>query len=163
MADKFPNCSVTGTDISPIQPSWVPPNLRFEIDDASKEWTYKDNRFDFVHIRWLSGSVKDWTAVYKEAYRCLKPGGWIEHADSSGDIFSEDNSVTEDSAMSQWGKIWQEAGKRGGNPVDLIPANLQENGMKEAGFVNITKKELPVSYANPYYETLPTWVRKHES
>ncbi|WPJ62724.1 hypothetical protein SMAC4_13590 [Sordaria macrospora] len=144
MADKFPNCSVTGTDISPIQPSWVPPNLRFEIDDASKEWTYKDNHFDFVHIRWLTGSIKDWTAVYKEAYRCLKPGGWIEHADSSGDIFSEDNSVTEDSAMSQWGKIWQEAGRRGGNPVDLIPANLQENGMKEAGFVNITKKELPI-------------------
>ncbi|KAK1781461.1 S-adenosyl-L-methionine-dependent methyltransferase [Copromyces sp. CBS 386.78] len=144
MADKFPNCSVIGTDISPIQPSWLPPNLRFEIDDASKEWTYKDNSFDFVHIRWLSGCVKDWTAVYKEAYRCLKPGGWIEHIDSSGDVFSDDNSVTEDSALTQWGKIWQEAGRRIGNPVDIIPANLQENGMKEAGFVNITKKELPI-------------------
>jgi methylase of polypeptide subunit release factors len=27
-ADKYPNCDVTGTDISPIQPSLVPPNLR---------------------------------------------------------------------------------------------------------------------------------------
>lgn len=27
-ADAYPNCEVTGTDISPIQPTWVPPNLK---------------------------------------------------------------------------------------------------------------------------------------
>ena len=27
-ADEFPNVEVTGTDISPIQPTWIPPNLR---------------------------------------------------------------------------------------------------------------------------------------
>ncbi|KAJ4390195.1 hypothetical protein N0V85_007464 [Neurospora sp. IMI 360204] len=147
VADKFPYCSVIGTDLSPIQPSWIPPNLRFEIDDATKEWTYKANHFDFVYMRWLTGAAKDWTAVYKEAYRCLKPGGWIEHFDSSGDIYSDDDTVSENSAMSQWGKIWQEAGRRMGNPIDLIPANLQEDGMREAGFVNITKKDyrIPVS------------------
>ena len=26
-ADMFPNASVVGTDLAPIQPSWVPPNL----------------------------------------------------------------------------------------------------------------------------------------
>lgn len=26
MADKFPMANVIGTDLSPIQPSWVPPN-----------------------------------------------------------------------------------------------------------------------------------------
>ncbi|KAK3946574.1 hypothetical protein QBC32DRAFT_249067, partial [Pseudoneurospora amorphoporcata] len=35
-ADEFPTCNVIGTDISAIQPSWVPPNLQFDIDDASK-------------------------------------------------------------------------------------------------------------------------------
>ncbi|KAK1775503.1 LOW QUALITY PROTEIN: S-adenosyl-L-methionine-dependent methyltransferase [Copromyces sp. CBS 386.78] len=113
VADKFPNCSVIGTDISPIQPSWVPPNLCYEIDDASKEWAHKDNHFDFVHIRWLTSAIKDWIAVYKEAYRCLKPGGWIEHMDCSGQAISEDDS----------------------------------DGMKAAGFVNLTKKDylIPVS------------------
>ncbi|KAH7635576.1 S-adenosyl-L-methionine-dependent methyltransferase [Sordaria sp. MPI-SDFR-AT-0083] len=141
MADEFPDCNVIGTDLSPNQPTWVPPNLRFEINDASKEWTYQPNFFDFIHMRWLTGAIRDWTAVYKEAYRCLKPGGWIEHMDSSGDAFSHDNSLADDSALKQWGKIWQEGGKRLGNPVDLLPANLQEIGMKEAGFVNITKKD----------------------
>lgn len=27
-ADTYPNCEVIGTDISPIQPGWVPPNLK---------------------------------------------------------------------------------------------------------------------------------------
>ena len=26
-ADEYPNTEVIGTDISPIQPTWVPPNL----------------------------------------------------------------------------------------------------------------------------------------
>lgn len=27
-ADEFPSAEVIGTDLSPIQPSWVPPNLK---------------------------------------------------------------------------------------------------------------------------------------
>lgn len=27
-ADEFPNAEVIGTDVSPIQPSWIPPNLK---------------------------------------------------------------------------------------------------------------------------------------
>ncbi|KAK3946697.1 S-adenosyl-L-methionine-dependent methyltransferase [Pseudoneurospora amorphoporcata] len=143
-ADKFPDCTVIGTDISPIQPTWVPPNLRFDIDDYTKEWAYKSNHFDYIHMRWLTGTTKDWTAAYKEAYRCLKPGGWIEHIDASGTIYSEDNTINEKNAMVQWGKIWQEAGRKSGNPVDLLERNLQEQGMKEAGFVNVTKKDYPI-------------------
>ncbi|KAK1775504.1 hypothetical protein QBC45DRAFT_422123 [Copromyces sp. CBS 386.78] len=36
-AEKFPDCNVIGTDVSTIQPTWVPPNVRFEIDDYNKE------------------------------------------------------------------------------------------------------------------------------
>ncbi|KAK1540916.1 methyltransferase domain-containing protein [Colletotrichum paranaense] len=34
MGDFFPNAEVTGIDLSPIQPSWVPPNVNFEVDDV---------------------------------------------------------------------------------------------------------------------------------
>ena len=34
-ADQFPGCDVIGTDISPIQPGWVPPNLRLCVIDPS--------------------------------------------------------------------------------------------------------------------------------
>lgn len=38
MADENPHCQVMGTDLSLTQPSWVPPNCRFEIDDFNEEW-----------------------------------------------------------------------------------------------------------------------------
>ncbi|ENH63805.1 hypothetical protein FOC1_g10007940 [Fusarium oxysporum f. sp. cubense race 1] len=30
-ADKFPNASVIGTDLAPIQPGWIPPNLELRL------------------------------------------------------------------------------------------------------------------------------------
>ena len=38
MADENPHLQIVGTDLSPTQPPWVPPNCRFEIDDFSEEW-----------------------------------------------------------------------------------------------------------------------------
>ena len=148
-ADKFPECNVIGTDISPIQPSWVPPNVRFEIDDFNKEWTFReDNHFDYIHLRWLSGAAKDWPEIYRQAYRYCNPGGWIEHIDTSTVCYSDDGSVNEKHAMVQWSKVWQEAARRTGYPVDLIEKNRMEEGMKAAGFTNIVSKDYPVSHPN---------------
>lgn len=51
----------------------MPPNCKFELDNAQLEWTYAPNRFDFVHLRCLFGSIKDWPALYREVYKydCL--------------------------------------------------------------------------------------------
>jgi SAM-dependent methyltransferase len=38
MADKFPDCEVIGTDLSPIQPELVPPNCKFYVDNYEDEW-----------------------------------------------------------------------------------------------------------------------------
>ena len=34
MGDEFPGAIITGTDLSPIQPVIVPPNVKFWIDDG---------------------------------------------------------------------------------------------------------------------------------
>lgn len=46
MADEYPSAKVTGVDLSPIQPPFVPPNCVFEIDDVTLPWTYAENQFD---------------------------------------------------------------------------------------------------------------------
>lgn len=57
-ADEFPNCEVIGTDLSPIQPTWVPPNLKFFVDDVESDWSYNvDNHFDFIHGRMMGGAL----------------------------------------------------------------------------------------------------------
>ncbi|KAF3358749.1 hypothetical protein VdG1_05303 [Verticillium dahliae VDG1] len=68
--DQFPAAEVIGTDLSPIQSSWVPPNVRFEVDDATLPWTWPRDHFDFVHARTLGGAIKDWPTLLRQL------GGW---------------------------------------------------------------------------------------
>jgi SAM-dependent methyltransferase len=88
-ADQFPDSQVEATDLSPIQPSWVPPNLKFLIEDCQQEWTWPENHFDFIHVRALFGSISDWDALYEKAFRHTKPGGWYQHLDMDIQIESD--------------------------------------------------------------------------
>jgi hypothetical protein len=47
----------------------VPPNLQFQIDDCELDWTFEKESFDYIHIRGLQGSVKDWPGLLTQAYR----------------------------------------------------------------------------------------------
>ncbi|EKJ69302.1 hypothetical protein FPSE_10555 [Fusarium pseudograminearum CS3096] len=143
-ADKFPNASVIGTDLAPIQPSWVPANLH-QIDDCTQEWTIPPNSLDYVHMRWLVGSIADWTALFKEAYKSLKPGGWVETYEPSATVESDDNSVLPGSAMNQWQKFFVEGGCKMGRPFTVFQDELQKKGMQEAGFVDIEE----INFKNP--------------
>ncbi|CCX12957.1 Similar to UMTA [Verticillium albo-atrum VaMs.102]; acc. no. XP_003004874 [Pyronema omphalodes CBS 100304] len=69
MADQYPMAEVIGTDLSPIQPSWVPANCRFEVDDAMLDWTFRDDFFDFIHIRNTSTGISNWDHLASEMYR----------------------------------------------------------------------------------------------
>jgi hypothetical protein len=66
VADMMPSAIVKGIDLSPIQPSWIPPNVRFEVDDYNKEWEHT-NRFDLIHSREILGTIPDWVEFYKKA------------------------------------------------------------------------------------------------
>ncbi|KAK7425572.1 hypothetical protein QQZ08_008013 [Neonectria magnoliae] len=55
-----------------------PPNVKFEIENLTLGWTFADSSFDYMHMRYLYGSVPNWFDLYRRAYQVLKPGGWIE-------------------------------------------------------------------------------------
>lgn len=137
MADQFPEAEVRGIDLSPIQPPFVPPNCRFEIDDASQEWTFADNTFDYIHIRCMAGSFKDWVRLYSQCYRCLKPGGILEHQDFSLRLRSDDVSLPPDSMWAQWEEVFNEVGEKLGQPFEVVLDGRQEKWMEEAGFSGV--------------------------
>ncbi|KAF5007053.1 hypothetical protein FDECE_6598 [Fusarium decemcellulare] len=143
-ADAFPKTQVIGTDVSPIQPSWVPSNLRFEIDDCTQEWTYAPNSQDYIHIRWLVGSIVDWSKLFKEAYKCLKPGGYLESHEALSRMDCDDGSIHERSAMHQWGKFFVEGGKKIGRSFTIVEDGVQRKAMEEAGFVNLEERDFKV-------------------
>ncbi|KAJ3460128.1 hypothetical protein MRS44_010995 [Fusarium solani] len=116
----------TGTGIWAIQ-----------IDDCTQDWTFKENSADFVHVRWLVGSIPDWTALFKQAYRCLKPGAYLESHEASARVLSDDGSVHDDSALGQWGEIFIEGGRKIGRPFTVVEEDLQKKAMEAAGFIDV--------------------------
>ncbi|KAM0353294.1 hypothetical protein ACHAO7_000221 [Fusarium culmorum] len=67
MAEKYPSAEVLGLDLSPIQPSWVPPNVKFMVDDIEDEWLNGDD-FDFVHLRNMIPILKSPVTLLKQIY-----------------------------------------------------------------------------------------------
>jgi len=141
-ADQFPSAEVRATDISPIQPSLVPPNLRFEIDDAQLEFIGAPNSFDFVHIRELFGSIRDWRKLYFEVFRATKPGGWFEHVETDVHIRSDDGSVGTGHVLFDWATLFLKSGEKSGVTFDV--AGKTKRWMEDAGFVNVTEKKYKV-------------------
>ncbi|KAK0735928.1 S-adenosyl-L-methionine-dependent methyltransferase [Schizothecium vesticola] len=135
-ADEFPSASVIGFDISPIQPAWVPPNLRFEIDDAQLPWTYPADHFDFVHLRNLHGGISDWPALYHEAFRCTQPGGHIEHVEFN--IRTLSDIAPPDHIYHRWNALFAEAGERAHGPhlSDLRP-DARDPRLKSVGLYTL--------------------------
>lgn len=138
MADTYPAAEVYGTDLSPIQPNYVPPNLIFEIADADEEWTYRQS-FDLVHTRVMNDtSLKDWPHFYREAFKVLKPGGWVESQEFSYKRYSDDGTLPADSVITKWEDLWTEGINKLGHKGHCDP-DLVVQQMREAGFINITR------------------------
>ena len=58
----------------------VPPNCRFEIDDAEDDWDFTE-RFDFIYSRTLFTCFTDPKRVLSQAFDALSPGGYLEFED----------------------------------------------------------------------------------
>ncbi|KAK7987135.1 hypothetical protein PG988_002123 [Apiospora saccharicola] len=109
VGDLFPSAEVTGLDLSPIQPVWVPPNVKFLVDDVEDTWLNGDN-IDFVHLRNMVPILSSPVALLRQVYEYvivesrltsgarsnLKPGGWVELQDVDGAVHCDDGSLPSD-------------------------------------------------------------------
>lgn len=120
--------------------------MKFELEDCNQEWSWPDNKFDFVHLRYLVGVVDDWHALFLNAYRVAKPGAYVECFVPSSHFLSDDGSVKKGGSLDQWGKVFREGGKKLGRTFSVYEEDIQRKYMEEVGFVDIQFKEfqLPV-------------------
>ena len=142
-ADAYPDANIVGTDLSPIQPQWIPPNVKFEVDDAEQSWTFPENHFDLVHTRIMNGSLRSWEGFMKQSYKHIKPGGWIECQELSVDARSDDSSLLPDSYIRQWCEN-QEKGFATINTTLLMSGQWLKDWMEAAGFVNVVIREFKI-------------------
>ncbi|KZL77966.1 methyltransferase domain-containing protein [Colletotrichum tofieldiae] len=157
-ADEHPEAEVLGVDLTPVQTQFVPPNLKFEVDDIEQAWTYSQP-FDYIHIRGMTSSISDWYGFFKQAYNGLIPGGYIELFEGHARTQSDDGSLTPDHALWQWADKLDECCKILGRPFVHVPTLVPI--LKEAGFVDVTivpfKWPIGPWAKDPYYKELGEW------
>ncbi|KAH0421431.1 hypothetical protein CcaCcLH18_13429 [Colletotrichum camelliae] len=144
MGDEFPEAEVTGIDLSPIQPGYVPPNVNFIVDDAEAEWLYPENSIDYIHLRHMAPAIKNWPKLLKEALRVLKPGGWIELQDMKWTFDCDDGSMPSDCTLPKFTSLVKVGLAKFG--VEHFAADHHVERLEAAGFVNQINdaKKLPV-------------------
>ena len=140
IADQYPSAAVVGTDLSPVQPTMVPPNLTFEVDDFEQEWTFQKDSFDFIHWRLLLASVSDYPKLFRQAFQHTKPGGYMEIHDVDPGQSCDDGTVTEDSSSVRWSQLFYEGCEKAGRPIP--PIDSYKVMMESAGFVDIKEQIL---------------------
>ncbi|KAL1991244.1 hypothetical protein VTN49DRAFT_5748 [Thermomyces lanuginosus] len=158
-ADEHPQAEVIGCDLSPTQPTLVPPNVKFLIDDIEAEWTYEKNPFDFIHARNLVVSIRDFGRLIKQCYRSVKPGGWVEFQDWDGYAYSEDGSLAGTNLQRYYDEVYGAFEKAG---YETRPGPKLEGWFKDAGFVNIHVRKFQVPYGvwpkDPHFKKIGTWM-----
>lgn len=148
--DIHPEARVTGTDISPIQPHWVPPNVEFVLDDFEDDWPGRS--YDFIHGRFLIGSVRNWPKLISQALTHTKPGGWVEFQDWDAMIESDDNSIPKGSSLYHFHEETIARLEAAGLKCNV--GGQLESLLLEAGFKGVKAKKFKVP--------LGTWAKDRE-
>ncbi|KAG5642892.1 hypothetical protein DXG03_001899 [Asterophora parasitica] len=93
-AETYPNATVVATDISPLPPRPLPPNVRFQkVNIIEKELPFKPGTFDIIHARLLFIHLPDWEDILERVITLLKPGGWLLVEDVDHFVFEESGNV----------------------------------------------------------------------
>ncbi|KAI9757428.1 MAG: hypothetical protein M1815_001249, partial [Lichina confinis] len=158
MGDAYPSAEVIGTDLSPVQPSLVPPNVKFVVDDCEETWAFP-NPFDYIHLRFLGGGIKDWARLTGRVFDNLVPGGWVEFQDIDARYYSEDGTYTEELHTAQWIQGLMQAGEKIGR--DVSPALKLEERVRDAGFTNVVHRKFKMPIGpwpkDPHIKECGTW------
>ncbi|KAH8902050.1 S-adenosyl-L-methionine-dependent methyltransferase [Coniochaeta sp. PMI_546] len=144
-AEKHPESEVLGTDLSPIQPAYVPPNCHFEVDDAEDDWVYS-YKFDYIHGRYICPFLADIPKVLSMIYDNLNPGGYVEIMETLMLMKAIDDSL-KDHPLRTWNTMMVEGIRKIGK--DPLSAVHLKKWLEEAGFVNVVEKKFSVP-ANPW-------------
>ncbi|KAF1988303.1 putative TAM domain methyltransferase [Aulographum hederae CBS 113979] len=146
IAAQYPNAEILGTDLSPIQPQWVPDNVKFIIDDAAEDdWMIDDNTYDYVHTRALMGSFADFRHVIAKAYKCLKPGAYMGSEELFTPVYCDDGTMPSHYLFKDWLDRWDAAVMDMNRPLRI--ANKLKRWYQEAGFVDVREEvfKLPIN------------------
>jgi SAM-dependent methyltransferase len=136
-----------------VQPTSVPENVHFYIDDAREEdWLWPDDHFDFIHTSMLLGSLDSFERLVRTAYKYLKPGGWIECHEYDITLRCDDGTLPPPHpdnrspySFQNWIQFCRTSTSRLDRPLTI--ADQIAPWMSEAGYVDVHEqvRKVPVN------------------
>ncbi|KAG7050569.1 hypothetical protein JMJ77_0013313 [Colletotrichum scovillei] len=132
--DDHPEAEVLGVDLSSIQPKFVIPNVRFEIDDLEEDWTYA-HKFDYIHSRFMTSSIANWKDLLTKAFQHFVPGGYRELEEPDLRAESDDASLPRGCALNRYCDLLREAMVQLGREYVSVPK--LKTVMEEIRFVDV--------------------------
>ena len=144
MGEAYPSAQILGVDLSPIQPHWVPSNVKFLVDDAESPWVEPENHYDLVHLRFVTPAFRQFPTLLERAYKHIAPGGWIEIQELLHDPKCDDGSMPDGWPLSEYFKLVRAGlAVMGTNMEDSL---RQCTGMSRYGFTNVQHEilKLPI-------------------
>ncbi|KAL0781382.1 hypothetical protein CaCOL14_002717 [Colletotrichum acutatum] len=146
--DEHPEAEVLGIDLSPNQPTFLPPNVDFEVDDIEEEWVF-DEPFDYIHSRLMTSSIADWKEYLKNCFELspaldpppwlnLTPGGYLELQEVDVGPSCDDGTLDPTtSALARYCALLHDASVMLGRPYQEIPKLADLMRDPEVGFVDV--------------------------
>ena len=96
----------------------------------------------------LAGGIKDCPALYREAYKHVKPGGWIEPQEHEIGVDTDEKAVE----VKKWFGLLNEASLKFGKKVNV--AHEQKQFMIDVGFVDV-KDDIYKVFASDIFHPEP--------
>ncbi|KXH46149.1 hypothetical protein CSIM01_11053 [Colletotrichum simmondsii] len=140
--DEHPEAEVLGIDLSPNQPTFLPPNVDFEVDDIEEEWVF-DEPFDYIHSRLMTSSIADWKELQVQIFlhsrnSNLTPGGYLELQEVDVGPSCDDGTLDPTtSALARYCALLHDASVMLGRPYQEIPKLADLMRGPEVGFVDV--------------------------
>ncbi|KAF4880030.1 Secondary metabolism regulator LAE1 [Colletotrichum siamense] len=165
MADKFPHAEVIGTDLSAVQPEWLPSNVKFIVDDIESAWI-DPKKYDYIFVRYMLVSIADWPRLISNIYELnlpssyplpysildhslkypnnrtnshLTPGGYAEFQDMDGLYYADDATYSPSSSLCLWNSRFVDACEAMGRTARPGP-RLESWVRAHGGFRGVTHK-----------------------
>ncbi|KAK0611708.1 S-adenosyl-L-methionine-dependent methyltransferase [Immersiella caudata] len=141
MGEQFPNLEAR-YDLSAIQPPWVPPNVKFIVDDVEAPWVSQPP-FDFIFCRYMTACISNWPLLVERIYENVAQGGWAEFQDFDLVFYSQDGALSQqDGNIGYWSNQMFEAVRQIGREPHPGP-NL-ERWVCNAGFKNVHREKFKI-------------------
>ncbi|KAI9171811.1 mRNA 3'-end-processing protein YTH1 [Paramyrothecium foliicola] len=145
VANLYPEALVIGTDLSPIQPSWLPVNVKMFVEDCEEPDWLHGSWYDLIHFRSMASTLRNLNGILTKLYPHLRAGGWVEFQEITPRILCDDGTMEKDDALKEFFDLYAEGmdtlGLRMREPREMQKA-LVDAGLKDTQCII---KKVPIS------------------